>query len=301
MSVEIAKKISRHKVFSELDQEELLSIAAICDRISYQDGDILYDTLHMPNFMFYIEDGTFLLQMPNSDIIHYNPGELVGEVAVISGDFRSGTVIATSDASVIRICGTRLFLERFVAPKTALKVVRALSRRITNYLRSTIHVSTKELMQQGENDHVEFKSTLRYNKHIQKKDKKIEHAVLKTIAAMLNTEGGMLLVGVNDDGEAIGLEEDHFANRDKMLLHLTGLIKHNIGSLHLKYVHSSIEEVDGKDVLRVDCNPSSRPAFCLDGEEEHFYIRTGPATTSLSISKAHQYIIDHFGVQKNKD
>jgi hypothetical protein len=34
------------------------------------------------------------------------------------------------------------------------------------------------------------------------------HEVTKTIAAFLNTSGGMLLVGVNDSGAVLGIEPD---------------------------------------------------------------------------------------------
>ena len=54
------------------------------------------------------------------------------------------------------------------------------------------NVSTDELIQNGETENVEFKSTLRWNIHTQKKDDAIEHASLKTIAAFLNSYGGTL-------------------------------------------------------------------------------------------------------------
>lgn len=46
------------------------------------------------------------------------------------------------------------------------------------------------------------------NLHTGQPDPKMEHAVLKTIAAFMNSKGGTLFVGVNDDGEAIGLKQD---------------------------------------------------------------------------------------------
>ncbi len=296
--MEILARIAQHPVFCSLEEWELESINSISEQMHFKEGEILFDIDQMPNFMFFVEAGSFILHFPNNDIAHYSTGDIVGEIGVISGDFRAGTVTATTDATVMRICGTRLFSEEFVSPSTALKVVRALSKRITHFLRSTFHVSTKELIDEGENDHVEFKSTLRYNLFTGKKDKDIEHAVLKTISAMLNSNGGMLLVGVDDDGKPIGLDADRFENNDKMLLHLSSMIKREIGSLHLKYIHSSIETVSEKAILRIDINPADRPAFCQEGNQEHFYIRTGPSTTSLPVSKAHQYIIDRFALQQ---
>lgn len=36
----------------------------------------------------------------------------------------------------------------------------------------------------------------------------VTHAVLKAIAAFLNTEGGDLLIGVADDGSIAGIDQD---------------------------------------------------------------------------------------------
>ena len=46
------------------------------------------------------------------------------------------------------------------------------------------------------------------------------HAALKTIAAFLNTEGGDLLIGVDDDRRVLGIEHDRLENDDKFLRHL---------------------------------------------------------------------------------
>jgi len=81
------------------------------------------------------------------------------------------------------------------------------------------------LVEQGENTTIEFKSTLRVNLHTGQNDAKMELAILKTIAAFLNVNGGTLVIGVTDDGNPVGIGADKFANEDKMYLHLVNLIK----------------------------------------------------------------------------
>ncbi|MCD6174770.1 MAG: ATP-binding protein, partial [Planctomycetes bacterium] len=76
-----------------------------------------------------------------------------------------------------------------------------------------------EVIAAGENDGLEFKSTLRWNLRSNKPDKAMEIACLKTMAAFLNSEGGTLLVGVEDDGHILGIGADKFPNEDKFLLH----------------------------------------------------------------------------------
>jgi hypothetical protein len=47
-------------------------------------------------------------------------------------------------------------------------------------------------------------------------------------------------------------------------------------------------------VLRVDCRPGVVPAYLKHGNDEHFYVRTGPSTTELPPSEIHEYVEHHF-------
>ncbi|MCD6292988.1 MAG: putative DNA binding domain-containing protein, partial [Deltaproteobacteria bacterium] len=72
-----------------------------------------------------------------------------------------------------------------------------------------------ELIKAGESERLEFKSTVRWNLHENRAGKEIEIAWLKGIVGFLNTAGGVLLIGVEDDGRVVGLERDQFINDDK--------------------------------------------------------------------------------------
>ena len=65
-----------------------------------------------------------------------------------------------------------------------------------------------ELIALGESQRVEFKSTARWNLYTGQVDKRMEHVVTKTVCGFLNAEGGTLLIGVDDDGQLIGLSDD---------------------------------------------------------------------------------------------
>ena len=78
---------------------------------------------------------------------------------------------------------------------------------------------------------MEFKSSLRVNLHTGNQDPRIEHAVLKTLAAFLNTRGGTLVIGVDDKGVPLGLENDGFQTEDKMDQHLANLIQTDSGRI----------------------------------------------------------------------
>ena len=134
----------------------------------------------------------------------------------------------------------------------------------------------------GESDTVEFKSTLRVNLHRRKPDRRMENACLKTIAAFLNTEGGLLFIGVDDEGVALGLQADNFPNEDKFLLHLNTLIVNHLGAEMAQYTRASIRSGGGESFALVECLRAANPVFFNRENEEHFYVRSGPATRSLS-------------------
>ena len=156
--------------------------------------------------------------------------------------------------------------------------------------------SISEIIRSGESSTVEFKSSLRVNLYTKNPDQKIEHSVLKTLAAFLNTHGGTLVIGVDDNGTPLGLENDGFQNEDKMDQHLANLIRDRLGAHHTFCLHPRFVDYEGKRVLVVRCDPARSPAYLKEGKAEYFYIRTSGTTTELPASKIHDYVKQRFGV-----
>lgn len=150
------------------------------------------------------------------------------------------------------------------------------------------------IIKKGENEKLEFKSTLRTNLHINEIDRDVEKATLKTVTALLNTEGGSLLIGVSNSGEIIGIEKDKFPDNDRFRLHFTNLVKEHIGNQYLPYLTSELIEINGKSILKIDCLKSPKPVFLKVGKIEEFYIRNGPASIQLIGSKLIDYIKNNF-------
>jgi predicted HTH transcriptional regulator len=146
----------------------------------------------------------------------------------------------------------------------------------------------------GESDGVEFKSTLRWNILAKMIDKGIEHDVLKTIVAFLNTDGGILLVGVKDDGNILGIDLDQFPNDDKYLLHVGNLINNKIGKQFIDQIKYGLKIIGDKKILRVDCKPSPTPVFLKYNDQDEFFVRNGPSSVQLSTSQFHEYSKKHF-------
>ncbi|MCX6750559.1 MAG: ATP-binding protein, partial [Candidatus Pacearchaeota archaeon] len=156
-----------------------------------------------------------------------------------------------------------------------------------------------ELIKKGESENLEFKSTFRTNLHTDEIDRKIEYSTLKTLVAFMNSKRGTLLIGISDSGEIIGTEKDKFESKDNYALHFTNIIKTKIGKKYLPLVNLQFIEIDGKTLLKIDCEKSKDPVFIKSPtDEEEFYIRVGPSSVQVKGSELVEYIEKNF---KKKD
>ena len=148
----------------------------------------------------------------------------------------------------------------------------------------------RAIIAQGESDKVEFKSTLRWNLRKDCSDKAMEVAWMKSIVAFLNTDGGVLIVGIEDNGNILGTDADRFASDDKLLLHVNNLIKQNIGLEFANAIRFNLFPINGKPVLVFECGVSSAPVFLKNGNAEDFYVRVGPGSRKLTTSEVIAYL-----------
>lgn len=175
------------------------------------------------------------------------------------------------------------------------KVAKAFLRLNPKFLRKTDEEETSELVSKGEDEKLEFKSTLRTNLHTKEFDKKIESAVLKTIVAFLNSNGGNLLIGVSNKGEILGINADRFEDEDKFSLHLTNIIKEKIGKKHLHLINLKLLHVKDKTVMKVKCKKGDKEVFLKPTpKEEEFYTRVGPSNSQLVGSELIEYVDKRF-------
>ena len=143
---------------------------------------------------------------------------------------------------------------------------------------------TERLIARGEGISVEFKATFRMNLHTNRPDKSIETASLKEIVAFLNTIGGHLIIGVEDNGSVCGLGKDGFSSVDHYTTHISNQLNLRVGADFGKYLAYNFETVRDLQVLDIGCQklPSHETAF-LDAE---LYVRNAAQTIKLSTRQA---------------
>lgn len=157
----------------------------------------------------------------------------------------------------------------------------------------------KQIIEKGENRNVEFKSTFRYCLHKKSAQHYIEFEILKTIAAFANTNGGTLLIGISDDGEILGLENDFNIYkdnpRDKYLKHFANLIGTGFTEPIDAILNYGFEKTINGEIFLVVVQKSKKPRFTHSKSEgKQFFIRRSATSQRLDIEEAVKYSIDNW-------
>ena len=154
-------------------------------------------------------------------------------------------------------------------------------------------LEVREIISGGENEKTEFKSTLRYDLREEKINKKLEYVVAKTISAFLNSDGGVLVIGVDDEGNTLGLKKDLDSlskqNVDRFELHLRQVVKKYLGEDFEKYVKVSFPKIDDKEICIIKVLKSGKPVFVTTEGEESFFVRNGNASIPKARKEQSEY------------
>jgi hypothetical protein len=197
-------------------------------------------------------------------------------------------------------CGSGAFL--FAALKILQPLYDACIDRMEEVLNSA-EVPTPEpieyvekIIELDESDTREFKSTARWDVRNESKSKEMEHEILKTVAAFLNTKGGDLLIGIDDSGKTVGLELDYETfskkkNQDGFYLWLKDKLSTTFGTLTVvENIFTVFTKRDGRDICRVTVEPSKIGHRIKKTKlEDVYYVRVGNASSSLTDDEVAEY------------
>lgn len=160
-------------------------------------------------------------------------------------------------------------------------------------------LALEDLIKRPESDRLEFKSSITYDYKLGNYNKEREDDIAKALSALMNTEGGVLIIGIDDNHNILGLEKDlqycQKNNEDGLTLHLTNIIGRCLGNVHHQYLKPKLQPINGKLVVRVNVSPSSSPAFVKDSKgRTNLYIRANNSSRPLELDTA-EYIKQHWG------
>ena len=156
----------------------------------------------------------------------------------------------------------------------------------------------------GENQYVEFKSSLMWDYYRQMANKELYVPVMKGLVGFMNTNGGAMLIGVGDEGEILGLQPDLKTLRKKNVDGFENVFNsafnQMVGVEYRQYLEVTFPELEGETICAVLVQPSDHPAYLMHKGTEKFYIRAGNASQPLTVSKAARYIQTQFTEQKGR-
>jgi len=185
---------------------------------------------------------------------------------------------------------------------------------ISNYKNKILQILNSEpktiesILDSGENNIVEFKSSIRYCLKTLKAEKHIEFSSVKNIAAFLNSNGGKLIIGVDDNGKTLGLENTDFKtfnepNKiDGLYKYLDNTIGKYFGNDYLNYIKVEIEESE-KSILVIEVLSNKQKPTIIKNpskdNKEEFYIRRNASAIALSMEEFYSYSMEKWNTQGN--
>ena len=103
------------------------------------------------------------------------------------------------------------------------------------------------------------------------------------VSAFCNTQGGVLYIGLNDNGTVVGIEHP-----EKLIERLPNFIAQKTGIMPL--VH--LKESNGKEYLEIEVQPSSMP-ISVHGR---YYTRSGSVTSELQGNQLNMFLAAKMGL-----
>jgi predicted HTH transcriptional regulator len=110
----------------------------------------------------------------------------------------------------------------------------------------------------------------------------------------MNGKGGKLMLGIDDNGNILGLEKDFktlkHKNIDGYEREIFRIISTQLGHKACFSNHISFYVLDGKEICVIDIENSSEPVYVSNETDTTFYVRTGNATYPLTVKETVDYL-----------
>jgi len=183
--------------------------------------------------------------------------------------------------------------------------------------------TVQTMINAGENDRIEFKLQSLWSTGFSREEilasdsaeirkyrnNASKYIIARSIAGFLNTDGGDLIIGVQEDRiknstHIVGIEEDYFKLHEKDR-NPDGYRRMIVDSIIQKYlpevfdtvsrfIHISFPSLSGSTLCHVHIMPSDKPVFVVTGNEELFFIRVDASTRSITGKTLTNYTLTRF-------
>lgn len=135
MDVDLEHRVAalrRSTVFGGLDEPFLKGLALSMSEVTFPAGRVLIEPRAAGSGMFVIDEGTVSVQPRDSAPVELGPGEVVGELALLTaGGTRTARVQATTDVRCLTLDRATLQQAFEQEPKLAVALLQSAVERLT--------------------------------------------------------------------------------------------------------------------------------------------------------------------------
>jgi hypothetical protein len=153
----------------------------------------------------------------------------------------------------------------------------------------------RSALRRGEDSRTEFKQTFSYDVKLKKQNDALRMVILKSLTALMNRDGGILLIGVDDGGNIVGIADElrllHEGSEDKFQLTFSNVFREYIGPEYNSFIDFKIISIAEKKICMIECMQSDSSVWFRKNE---FYIRGPAQNVKLDGKELHEYLQRRF-------
>lgn len=156
----------------------------------------------------------------------------------------------------------------------------------------------EDIIMKHENSNVEFKESLLWDTKKSQVNIQLAYVIARTIAGFLNSKnGGKLIIGISDQKEIKGIENDlqksplKHHNKDGFRLKIQEIITNYLSSnIISQFIHIDFKEINSTDICILTINKGPEATYVKNNNDLEFYLRRDNITQKLNIKEANQWI-----------
>ncbi|GGD99559.1 AlbA family DNA-binding domain-containing protein [Planktosalinus lacus] len=161
----------------------------------------------------------------------------------------------------------------------------------------------ENIIDRGESNTLEFKSSLIYNFIPGSPNYVPRFNNAKTICGFLNSNGGILIIGISDDGKPQGIDKDleFLGSKDKIKLEVDNMLPNYFSNSISSLIETSFVKIQERELLIIRVKPSSSPIFLknynpvANKTSKHFFVRRSASTTEIKdVEEIINYVFNHW-------
>ncbi|MEM3127128.1 MAG: cyclic nucleotide-binding domain-containing protein [Candidatus Woesearchaeota archaeon] len=136
-ALDLEKELAKVPIFEGLSKGELNLIIKYCYERKHPDGEIVFYEGDPSSSLYIIMKGAVDIFKGKKKVTTINKGEFFGELSLVDPSPRSATTVAKGNTVLVSFSKTQLEHISNIAPKTANKILRNISKVIARRLKYT--------------------------------------------------------------------------------------------------------------------------------------------------------------------